>query len=139
MNDNKRIASTEEVSTLLAQVKYAHDNHCSIFIQEEKHSESNYPPELTTQFTIADLFPDEPPSEVLMREIGKLTIDEYMHTVKDTVCPKKPEFHVFAKKYGKYVYIKFRVHLLSESGMYMFVMSFHYSIIKIEDKDFPYL
>lgn len=77
----------------------------------------------------------------LKRELQKLTVEEYMQTVKDLRFPKRSEMREFGKVYdGKGdVYIKIRVELLSEYGNHTtFVMSFHYATIPFTPEMFPY-
>ena len=75
------------------------------------------------------------------RELQKLTVEEYMKTVKDLRFPNKSEMREFGKVYdGKGdVYIKIRVELLSAYGNHTtFVMSFHYATVPFTPEMFPY-
>ena len=77
----------------------------------------------------------------MRRELLKLSVSDYMRTVKDTRFPKRSEMREFGKVYnGKdEVYIKIRVELL---GMYgnatTFVMSFHFAEKPFAPDVFPY-
>jgi len=135
MNVNKRIASKQEVETVIAQLSYALTNKTRITFQEEKNSDIHRNVRFTNQYTIANLFSDEPPQKVLRREIGKLCPEEYMHSVKDTKYPNRSELHVFAREYDDYVYIKFRVEVIVNN---IYVISFHYSDVELNNEDFPY-
>ena len=81
----------------------------------------------TNQYTVNMLFPNENPLDALKRELLKLSVEDYMRTVKDIRFPKRSEMREFGKIYNDTddVYIKIRVELL---GMYgsttTFVMSF---------------
>lgn len=95
----------------------------------------------TNRFTVADLFPDEDINIALKRELQKLTVEDYIQTVKDLRFPNKSEMREFGRAYnGKGdVYIKIRVDLLSEYGNHtVFVMSFHYAEIPFTPDMFPY-
>lgn len=95
----------------------------------------------TNQYTVNKLFPNENPVDALKRELLKLSVEDYMQTVKDIRFPKRSEMREFGKVYnGKEdVYIKIRVELL---GMYghttTFVMSFHFAEKAFTADMFPY-
>ena len=110
------------------------------FLSERKVDE-NRDERYTNRFTIADLFPNENPTNVLRRELQTLTVEEYMQTLKDSRFPNRSEMRQFGKIYtGKGdVYIKIRVELLTESGSHTtFVMSFHYAEKPFTPDMFPY-
>lgn len=95
----------------------------------------------TNRFTVADLFPDEDPVSALRRELGQLTAEEYVRTVKDLRFPARSEMREFGRVYsGKgEVYIKIRVELLGDDGTHsMFVMSFHYAETPFAEEMLPY-
>ena len=97
--------------------------------------------DLLNRFTVADLFPNENPVVALRRELQKLTVEDYIKTVKDLRFPRKSEMREFGKVYtGKGdVYIKIRVELLSGFGNHTtFVMSFHYAEIPFTPAMFPH-
>ena len=99
------------------------------FLSERK-VDGNRDERYINRFTIADLFPNENPTNVLRRELQTLTVEEYMQTLKDSRFPNRSEMRQFGKIYtGKGdVYIKIRVELLTESGSHTtFVMPFHYA------------
>ena len=136
-----RIESELEVNSYLQNLRYALSHNATITFQAERLVDQNRDLRYTNQFTVADLFPDENPVNALKREIQKLTVEEYMQTVKDLRFPKRSEMREFGKVYdGKGdVYIKIRVELLSEFGNHTtFVMSFHYAETPFTPEMFPY-
>lgn len=136
-----RIESELEVNSYLQNLRYALSHNATITFQAERLVDQNRDLRYTNQFTVADLFPDENPVNALKREIQKLTVEEYMQTVKDLRFPKRSEMREFGKVYdGKGdVYIKIRVELLSEFGNHTtFVMSFHYAETPFIPDMFPY-
>ena len=136
-----RIESELDVRAYLQNLKYALDHGAKITFQEERLVDQRRDQRYTNRFTVADLFPDENPVVALKRELQKLTVEEYMQTVKDLRFPKRSEMREFGKVYdGKGdVYIKIRVELLSEYGNHTtFVMSFHYATIPFTFEMFHY-
>jgi len=97
----------------------------------------------TNRYTIATLFPNESPVDVLKRELLTLSEKDYVCTVGDIRFPKRSEMRVFGKTYRatENVYIKIRVELIDRNCCgcpTTFVMSFHFAEIPFSDKDFPY-
>lgn len=95
----------------------------------------------TNQYTMNTLFPNESPDQVLRRELKKLTVEEYLRTVKDIRFPKRSEMREFGKIYNGIddVYIKIRVELLNMYGnTTTFVMSFHFVEKAFTPDMFPY-
>ena len=136
-----RIESELDVRAYLQDLKYALEHGAKLTFQEERLVDQHREQRYTNRFTVADLFPDESPVTALKRELQKLTVEEYMQTVKDLRFPKRSEMREFGKVYdGKGdVYIKIRVELLSEYGNHTtFVMSFHYATIPFTPDMFPY-
>ena len=136
-----RIESELDVRANLQDLKYALEHGAKLTFQEERLVDQHRDQRYTNRFTVADLFPDESPVTALKRELQKLTVEEYMQTVKDLRFPKRSEMREFGKVYeGKGdVYIKIRVELLSEYGNHTtFVMSFHYATIPFTPDMFPY-
>lgn len=136
-----RIESELDVRAYLQDLKYALEHGAKLTFQEERLVDQHRDQRYTNRFTVADLFPDESPVTALKRELQKLTVEEYMQTVKDLRFPKRSEMREFGKVYdGKGdVYIKIRVELLSEYGNHTtFVMSFHYATIPFTPGMFPY-
>ena len=136
-----RIESGLDVRAYLQDLKYALKHGAKLAFQEERLVDQYRDQRYTNRFTVADLFPDESPVTALKRELQKLTVEEYMQTVKDLRFPKRSEMREFGKVYeGKGdVYIKIRVELLSEYGNHTtFVMSFHYATIPFTPDMFPY-
>ena len=136
-----RIESALEVQVYLQNLKYALEHGATVTFQMERRVDQNRDVRHTNKFTVADLFPDEDPVVALKRELQKLTIEEYIQTVKDLRFPKRSEMREFGKVYnGKDdVYIKIRVELLSQYGNHTtFVMSFHYAEIPFTPEMFPY-
>lgn len=108
-----------------------------IEFQEERHVDRSRPKEYTNTYTLAKLFPDEPPKDIIRRELARLGVQDYIETVKDTRYPRRSEFWVFGKQYeGNDVYIKLRVEVVGKD--YIFVMSFHCSTIPFTEVDFPF-
>ena len=122
-------------------MEYALEHGAKLTFQEDRQVDQHRDQRYTNRFTVADLFPDENPVTALKRELQKLTVEEYMQTVKDLRFPKRSEMREFGKVYdGKGdVYIKIRVELLSEFGNHTtFVMSFHYAETPFTPDMFPY-
>ena len=136
-----RIESVLDVQSYLQDLRYALEHGAKVTFQEERQVDQSRDVHYTNIYTVADLFPDENPVHALKRELQKLTVEEYMKTVKDLRFPNKSEMREFEKVYdGKGdVYIKIRVELLSEYGNHTtFVMSFHYATIPFTPDMFPY-
>ena len=140
MSEQQLVYTKDEVETYLVRSKYAiEDKHSRFIIQELREVDKNRNIRYTNQYTVSQLFPDDNPVDVLKKEIASLTVRNYMHSLKDTRFKNRSDFYVFAKKYDEYVYIKIRVELISQTGAYIYVMSFHYSDKLIDDSCFPYL
>ena len=136
-----RIESELEVRSYLQDLRYALEHGAKVTFQAERQIDQGRDIRYTNRFTVADLFPDENPVNALKRELQKLTVEEYMQTVKDLRFPNRSEMREFGKVYdGKGdVYITIRVELLSEYGNHTtFVMSFHYAAIPFTPEMFPY-
>ena len=136
-----RIESELEVQSYLQNLRYALENNATVKFQMIRKVDENRDERYTNRFTIADLFPNENPTNVLRRELQTLTVEEYMQTLKDSRFPNRSEMRQFGKIYtGKGdVYIKIRVELLAESGSHItFVMSFHYAEKPFTPDMFPY-
>lgn len=142
MSDIKtRIESKIDVQTYLQNLSYALDHGAIITFQQERQVDKTRDIKFTNKYTVADLFPNANPVDVLKRELKKLTIEDYIRTVKDTRFKKKSEMREFGKLYdgNKDVYIKIRVELLSDYGNHtIFVMSFHYAEKTFTEDMFPY-
>ena len=131
--------SKEDVKTYIAKLKYALENDkVKITYQKKRQTDKTRNLRFTNEYTIANLFSDENPVLAIKREIATLSIKDYMYCEKDTKYPKRSDMFVFAKYYDDYVYIKLRVELLSQLGNYIFVLSFHYTDVPINDGCFPY-
>ncbi len=140
MSEQQLIFTKEEVETYLARVRYAlKDKNTKVSLQTNREVDRGRDIRFTSQFTISNIFPDEDPTDVLKREIGTLSVENYMYSLKDKRHENRSDFYVFAKIYDDFVYIKFRVELISIKGAYIFVMSFHYSDKPIDNSCFPYL
>lgn len=142
MSDIKtRIESKIDVQTYLQNLSYALDHGAIITFQQERQVDKTRDIKFTNKYTVADLFPNANPVDVLKRELRKLTIEDYIRTVKDTRFKKKSEMREFGKLYdgNKDVYIKIRVELLSDFGNHtIYVMSFHYAEKPFTEDIFPY-
>ena len=136
-----RIESKSDVQAYIQNLNYALDHGARINFQVEREVDRHKPSRFTNKFTMADLFPNENPVDVLRREIKTLTVGEYIKTVKDIRFPNRSEMREFGKVYNNTseVYIKIRVELLSLYGGHTtFVMSFHYAQIAFDRTTFPY-
>ena len=136
-----RIETELEVLSYLQNLRYALENGAKLTFQKERQVDNRRDLRYTNRFTVADLFPDDDPVDALKREPQKLTIEEYIQTVKDLRFPNRSEMREFGKIYdGKGdVYIKIRVELLSAYGNHTaFVMSFHYAEKPFITEMFPY-
>ena len=142
MSDIKsRIESRLEIQSYLQNLSYALDHGAAITFQIDRQIDKSRDIKYTNKFTIADLFPNTNPVDALKRELRKLTIEDYIRTVKDTRFKNKNEMREFGKVYegNKDVYIKIRVELLSDFGDHtIFVMSFHYAEKTFTEDMFPY-
>lgn len=138
---NSRIESESEVKRYIEDLKYALKNGATIEFQAIRQVDYNRDEKYTNQYTIAKLFPDENPVDVLRRELLTLTVEDYMKTVKDLRFPKRSEMREFGKVYNSKddVYIKIRVELLGLYGQITtFVMSFHFAEKPFTQEMFPY-
>ncbi|MBQ8232812.1 MAG: hypothetical protein IJZ34_12930 [Lachnospiraceae bacterium] len=140
----ERIESKLEVETYLQRLRYSLDNNARIFFQEKRYVDTKREETYTNKYTMADLFPNENPVKVLKRELRRLTVRDYIRTVKDINRPNNSEMREFGKVYegNKDVYIKIRVEVM-KAGEYgvdnvVFVMSFHYSTVPFSSEMFPY-
>lgn len=139
--EQARIESKLEVICYLSDLKYALENGARITFQEDRLVDQSRNLRNTNRFTVSDLFPDEDPVNALRRELGSLTVGDYMRTVKDLRFPNRSEMREFGKVYNGTddVYIKIRVELLADNGNHtVFVMSFHYATISFTPNVFPY-
>lgn len=136
-----RIESELEVQSYLQNLRYALENNAKIEFQRRRRVDENRDKRYTNWFTVADLFPNENPTDALRRELQTLTVEDYMQTLRDLQFPNRSEMRQFGKAYtGKGdVYIKIRVDLLTECGGHTtFVMSFHYAEKPFTPDMFPY-
>lgn len=141
--EKKRIEPEAEVEAYIAKLRYALSNGAKINFQEVRRIDEDRDIKHTNKYTMATLFPKENPVSVLRRELMSLTVQDYMHSVKDIRYPKRSEMRVFGKTYNstEEVYIKIRVELLDPTGMggnTTFVMSFHFAEKAFKEEDFPY-
>ena len=86
-----RIESETDVRAYLQDLRYALEHDAKITFQAERMVDQSRAQRYTNKFTVADLFPDENPVDALKRELKRLTIEEYMQTVKDLRFPKRSE------------------------------------------------
>ncbi len=138
-----RIESREEIEAYLAKLQYALMTGAEIKFQKERQVDSNRDEKYTNKYTMAFLFPDENPEDVLRRELKKLTVRDYLRTCKDTRFPKRSKMREFGKVYNHNdeIYIKIRVELLDGLGYgrhTTFVMSFHFAEKPFAEEIFPY-
>ncbi len=138
---NERIESELDVKAYIQNLKFALNNGAKIDFQAKRYIDENRNEKYTNQYTVAKLFPNENPKDALKRELLKLSVEDYMRTIKDIRFPKRSEMREFGKVYNGSddVYIKIRVELL---GMYgnntTFVMSFHFAERPFTKDKFPY-
>lgn len=142
-DEKSRIESKIEVETYIERLKYAIDNGAKINIQIDRFIDNARDERHTNRYTIGQLFPEENPVEALKRELKRLTVREYIKTVKDLRFPKRSEMRVFGRNYSGNgngdVYIKIRVELLGQYGeKILFVMSFHFAENSFSTEEFPY-
>lgn len=145
-NESSRIESEANVSAYLAKLRYALENNAALDFQQERRVDEARDIQYTNRYTVAELFPDEDPQEVLREELRTLKTKDYLRTVKDLRFPKRSDMWEFGKVYRRSdesteVYIKIRVELLDArlSGNHtVFVMSFHRAEKPFEREHFPY-
>lgn len=136
MDLKKVIYPKEEVDNYIANLKFALSNKQTSIIFEKKRVADVYKDEKNTnRFTVDNLFPNQDERKVLRRELQKLKVEEYIHTIDDADAPGLKKLWVFGRKYDKDVYIKIRVELFEN---YVLVRSFHYAEWKYNDASFPY-
>jgi hypothetical protein len=136
-----RIESELEVKAYIQNLKFALKNGAKIDFQARRRVDDNRDEKYTNQYTVNTLFPDENPVDALKRELLKLSVEDYMQTVKDLRFSNRSEMREFGKVYnGKDdVYIKIRVELLGIYGnTTTFVMSFHFAERAFTPDMFPY-
>lgn len=138
--DDCRIESMDEVKAFIQNLNYAIDSGATITFQKERKIDNNRPITFTNSYTVEKLFPNEEPSIALKRELKRLTVENYIMTVKDMRFKNRSEMRVFGKEYdGEDVYIKIRVEVLGKNGMTTtYVMSFHFAEKTFLEEDFPY-
>ena len=135
-----RIESEQEVEAYIQKLRYALSKGASITIVRNRNVDRGRDIRHTNRFTIADLFPDDNPVTALKRELGTLTVEDYIRTVNDDRYPDWSELREFGKRYGNSdVYIKMRVELIGQyGGTDILVLSFHYAEFEFDDNTFPY-
>lgn len=138
-----RIETELEVRTYIDNIKYALDRGAKLSFQEIRKVDEDRDEIYTNKYTMANLFPDENPTDVLKRELKSLKVEDYLRTVKDTRFPNKSEMREFGKVYNSTdeVYIKVRVELLNVAAYgahTVFVMSFHFAEKPFSQEVFPY-
>lgn len=139
--ETSRIETESEVKTYLDRLKYAIDNGAKLTFQKVRIIDTQRDCKYTNDYTVNTLFLNENPVDALKQELKKLTVEEYIETVKDLRFPHKSEMRVFGKTYNSVeeVYIKIRVELLGTDGAgSTFVMSFHFAEKPFESENFPY-
>lgn len=143
-SETKRTESKSEVQTYLARLEYAIKSESAVIeFVKERYVDKEKNEKHTNKYTMSKLFPDEDPVTVFKRELTKLTVEEYIETVKDINRPKYSEMRVFGRRYLEQdVYIKIRVELVSavhaSGGNYIFVMSFHFAEFEFNEGKFPH-
>ena len=137
---NCRIETMDEVSAFIQNLNYAIDSGAKIVFQRDRIVDVNRPSRFTNAYTVGKLFPNEDPQSALKRELKKLTVENYVRTVKDTHFKNRSEFREFGKEYdGEDVYVKIRVEVFGTLGSpQTYVMSFHFAERKFREEEFPY-
>lgn len=141
MEPKSRIESEEEVKAYIQNLRYAIDNGAQFRFQERRLVDTDREIRYTNRYTVASLFPNDNPTEILKTELKTLTAADYIRTIPDLRFPKRSEMREFGKVYnGKdNVYIKIRVELLGTYGnTTVFVMSFHFAERSFGPETFPY-
>ena len=64
-NESSRIESEANVSAYLAKLRYALENNAALDFQQERRVDEARDIQYTNRYTVAELFPDEDPQEVL--------------------------------------------------------------------------
>ena len=95
-----RIESRLDVQCFLQDLIYALDHNPIVRFQEVRQIDQHRDLRHTNKYTVADLFPNEDPVTVLKRELRKLTVEDYIRTVKDTRFKNKSEMREFGKVYA---------------------------------------
>ena len=85
---NSRIESETEVRAYIQNLKFALNNGAKINFQVKRLVDENRDEKYTNQYTVNMLFPNENPLDALKRELLKLSVEDYMRTVKDIRFPK---------------------------------------------------
>lgn len=138
---NTRVESETEIKAYIQNLKFALNNGAKIQFQVKRLVDEKRDERYTNQYTVNQLFPNENPVDALKRELLKLSVEDYMQTVKDLRFPKRSEMREFGKIYNETddVYIKIRVELLGAYGnSTTFVMSFHFAERAFTQEMFPY-
>ena len=136
-NSVKRIESKADIETYIAQLNYSLSKRTSrLYFQEDRQVDLYRNERYTNRYTMDDLFPNMDPVKALKRELKKLTVSDYLETIKDIHYPNRSELRVFGKKYTDNVYIKIRVEMTPNEMI--FVMSFHYAEFPFTPSTFPY-
>jgi len=141
LGERTRIESEMEIKAYLQNLRYALDHGAKINFQLYRRVDDQREERYTNQYTIQSLFPDEDPVKALHTELLKITVEDYIETVKDLRFANRSEMRVFGRTYlGEAdVYIKIRVELLDVYGNdKIFVMSFHFAERAFSKEIFPY-
>ena len=140
MKENYRIETLLEIQDYLDKLKFSLENGATITFQRYRKIDEKKDEKYTNAYTIDKLFPNEEASTALKRELKKLTVQNYIKTVRDLKFPNRSEMREFGKVYeGEDVYIKIRVELLDSFGQSStFVMSFHFAEKPFDKEIFPY-
>jgi len=89
-NFNRVPKNRQDVETYLEKLRYALQNESTLIeFQTERLVDQNRQKEYTNVYTVAKLFPDESPTDVMRRELAGLKVWEYIETVKDIRYPRR--------------------------------------------------
>ena len=122
-------------------MRYAIDNGARIIIPLDRKSEQGKDEKFTNKFCLNKLFEDKEYTKALSEELKKLTVENYIRTLKDDRFSEQSEFREFGKTYSSDadVYIKTRVEVIGDDGSrFVFVMSFHFAMFPLTENKFPY-
>ena len=84
-----RIESEIDVKAYIQNLQFPLNNGAKIEFQGKRFVDEDRDERYTNQYTVNVLFPNENPVDVLRRELLKLSVSDYMRTVKHIVSPRE--------------------------------------------------
>ena len=134
--EDKIICSEKEVEGYIEKLRFAlSKKSTSLILEVKRKADANKEEQYTNRYTLAKLFADEDERKALKRELRKLRVEDYIHTLHDLETQRMKKLWVFGKRYDKDVYIKIRVEILEN---HIVIKSFHYAKWVFKESDFPY-